>query len=511
MTKITFLTTCCLLLFFHWGNAQVISSKVLDSATQKPIPYATVLLSNKKGVITNEEGRFSIRLNDQMQPTDSLFISCIGYESIGKPLNQFTEPVIFMRSKAIELKSVILTNKNFTPEEIIAKVKANLDKNYNRDFTKKKLFFRESYHNYLAKTDYTFKKSTIKELNKAFLDSVIQSVPKRDDRYTEVLCDLYGNYDRKNQKIKLIKASELYDKSSELDLTSLEERFNKIIKDNVKPNSYFKIKSGIFGTKVGADEIFDEAEDEEKNEDAEALKKELEAKKKREELRKKNFALYRRNTMAGLFDQFFFMEDSKLNFLRKSKRYEFTQVDFTYLGDDAVYILDFKPKRSADYKGRLYINSDDFAIIRVDYDNVKPLRNFRLLGISMKEYLDSGKMIFSKGANDKYDLRFLESESANRVGIRRPLKIIEKNKFVKGRRKQNELSVKIDMAVTSRNKYEIVIFDTEHVSNSIFEGVAENNAVLPTYMPRYDASFWEGYNIIEPNQAIKEFTATTEE
>ena len=384
-----------------------------------------------------------------------------------------------------------------------------MDKNYNKDFTKKKLFFRESYHSHFAKTDYTFKKSTIKELNKAFLDSVIQSVPKRDNRYTEVLCDLYGNYDRDKQKIKLIKASELYDKNSELDLTSLEERFNAIIKDNVKPNSYFKIKSGLFGTKVGAEELFDE--DDANEADSEALKKELEEKKKREALRKKNYALYRRTTISKLFDQFFFMEDSKLNFLRKSNRYEFTKVDFTYLGDDAVYILDFKPKRSADYQGRMYINSDDFAIIRVDYDNVKPLRNFRLLGISMKEYLDSGKMIFSKGANDKYDLRFLESESANRVGIRRPLKIIEKNKFVKGRRKQNELSVKIDMAVTSRNKYEIVIFDSEQVSTAVFDAVVENNSVLPTYMPSYNAAFWEGYNIIEPNQAIKEFTATTEE
>lgn len=510
MTKITFVSIFLILCIPYFGEAQVISSKVLDSTTQKPIPYATVLLSNKKGVITNEEGRFSIRLTEQMQPTDSLFISCIGYESIGKPLSQFTEPIIFMRSKAIELKSVILTNKEYTTEEIIAKVKENLDKNYNHDLTKKKLFFRESYHSNLAKTDYTFKKSTIKELNKEFLDSVLQSVPKRDDRYTEVLCDLYGNYDRKKQKISLIKASELYDKNSELDLTSLEERFNDIIKKNVKPNSYFKIKSGLFGTKVGADEIFD-SEDEKSQADAEALKKELEEKKKREALRKKNFAKYRRLTIANLFEDFFFMEDSKLNFLRKSNRYEFTRVDFTYLGDDAVYILDFKPKRSADYQGRLYINSDDFAIIRIDYDNVKAIKSFRLLGISMKEYLDKGKMIFSKGANNKYDLRFLESENATRVGIRRPLKIIEKNKFVKGRRKQNELSVKIDMAVTSRNKYEIVIFDTEQLSTSLFDGVVENNAILPTYLPKYNAAFWEGYNIIEPNQAIKEFTAATEE
>ncbi len=62
------------------------------------------------------------------------------------------------------------------------------------------------------------------------------------------------------------------------------------------------------------------------------------------------------------------------------------------------------------------------------------------------------------------------------------------------------------MASTATNKHQIVIFSTEPISAPDFQAIEENNKVLPVYMPSYDPEFWKGYNIIEPNQAIKEFT-----
>ena len=491
----------------HLNQAQVISSVVKDSATQQPIPYATIQLSNKKGVITNEEGRFSLLLDQNNKDTDSLFISCIGYEGLRKPLNQFTESVIFLSAKPIELNPVIVSNKQYTAEELIEQVKDHMDKNYSKALTKKRLFFRDSYYQNLTKTNYTFKESTIPALNKKFLDSVLNTIPKKSSRYTEILGDFYGNYEKDNQKLTLIKASELYDKQSELDLTALEEKFNDILKKNIKPDSYFKIKSGLFGTKVDADEIITS---ENEGADAEALKKELEEKKKKEENRKKNFASFKKSSLGKIMEKQFFLKDSDLNFIHKDNRYSFKMVDFTYIGDDAVYILDFEPKRSADYQGRLYIHADDFAIIRLDYSNVKSLRTFNLLGVSLDQYLDKGKMIFSKNENGVYHLRYFEEELGAKVAIKRPLKIIELNKRVKGRNKQNELSLKLDMASSGVNRHEVILFDEEVITPQQFNAVTENNTVLPTYMPNYDPEFWKGYNIIEPNQAIKDFTAQVE-
>ena len=347
-------------------------------------------------------------------------------------------------------------------------------------------------------------------MNKKFLDSVLRALPKKSNFYTEILCDFYGNNEENKQKIDLIKASELYDKSKELDYTKLEEKFNEIIKSNIKRDSYFKIKSGLFGTKIDGEDFDEIFESEIDSTDVVALKAALEEKKKQEEERKANFAQYRKRTIADMMQQLFFMKGSPLNFITRSRKYNFSIRDFTYMGEDAVYILDFEPKGSADFKGTLYVNSDDFAILRLDYENVKPLKKFNLLGISMNQFLGKGKIIFNKTLHGKYDLRYLEGEQGTRVGIKRPLKIIEKNKHIKGRNKQNELSVKLDMAIIGINKHELIVFDSEPISPSNYENFVENHSVLPTYMPDYDPDFWKDHTIIEPNQAIREFTSEKE-
>ncbi len=230
--------------------SQNLGSIVVDSITKRPVPYATVQLNNR-GLITNEEGRFKFSFDENIKESDSLFISSIGYQSIGKPLSEFTDSVIVLRPKAIELKEVIVSNKEYTSREIIEKVEDNIGKNYYTDFTKKRLFLRETYQNEILRSDYELKESTIAAFNKNFLDSVVSTIPKSNVYYTEMLGDLYGNDDADDQKLNLIKASEMYDKDQNIDLEKLEEKFNKIVKENIKSDSYFKIKSGWFlGTKI---------------------------------------------------------------------------------------------------------------------------------------------------------------------------------------------------------------------------------------------------------------------
>ncbi|WP_396635999.1 carboxypeptidase-like regulatory domain-containing protein [Maribacter sp. R77961] len=483
--------------------AQTLSSRILDSVTQKPIPYVTVLLNNK-GVITNEEGQFTFLLDESIQATDSLLISCIGYESLGKPIKEFQENAIYLSPKAIELKEVIVSNKNYTPKEIIELVEENLEKNYRIGFTKKRLFLRESYQNTILKTNYTIKESTIPAFNKPFLDSVIRTVPRKDTYYTEMLGDLYGSEDDDEQKLDLIKASELYDKSKRLDLENLEERFNEIIKKNVKTDSYFKVKSGLFGTRLDADELFDADVD---STDVAALNKELENKKKEKENQKKFFANYKRRTLGNLYSNLPIFEDTDYKVLFKPRRFELTLEDFTYIGDKALYVIRFEPKGSEEFRGKLYIDSDDFALVKMDFENTESLRNFKLLGISINEYLAKGSILFGKDKDGLYGLKYYEIVKGNRVGFKRPVQIIEKNKNVKGRRKQNELHLKIDAAFGGLNRYEVVVFDIDNISDTTFENFKETNEILPQYMANYDPEFWKGYTIMEPNTAIKEFTS----
>lgn len=489
-------------------QSQSLSAFVIDSVSQQPIPYATVQLK-EKGVITNEDGNFNFILNETIAESDSLIISSMGYETLSKPISEFTTNRILLTPKAIELREVIVSNKNYTADEIMELVEDNLEKNYTNDLTKKRLFHRESSSHRWTQSNFKIKKSSIDVLNQQFIDSVISSVPKNDSYYSEIVGDLYGNFNTEAQKLDLLKASKLFDKSTDLDYEKLEEKFNDILKDNVKPGSYFKIKSGVLSFKIDADEVNQLFEEDTDSTDVAAVNKELEEKKKNKEEQQKNFANWKRNNLGSILNGLPTQEGSDLNFMLKSRKYDFTLKEFTYLGDAAVYVISFKPSGSADFEGTLFINADDFALLQVDYTNVKPVKKFNLLGISANKYLSKGKIIYNKGSNGFYGLRYFESETGERFGIKRPLKIIEKNKVVKGRNKQNELSGNMDFVFNNVEKNEVIIFESESISQATFDAFTENNTVSPTYMPKYDPAFWEGYAIMEPNTAIKEFTATS--
>ena len=475
--------------------AQTYSARVVDAQTGEPIPFATIETGENQGVITNEEGFFTLNL-DRVKRKDSMLISSMGYVKNAVSLQDEMAQEIKLMPTTFALKSVFVDNNPLGAEEIIERVKRNLTKNYSVEVSKKKIFFRQSDFNKMNKVDFGFKSSTIEELNKHLIDSIAGLVPRQSSYYREVLGDFYGDYSK--HKFHIDKAAELYDKSKDLSMDGLSEKLERIFKENVKPDSYLKIKSGIFGTKVQLDSIANA------NEDAKEIKNEVDDK------HESRFQQQIKDRISEIYEQLFFHEDSKLDMLEKSNRYQFTRNDYTFIDGSPVYILNFEPKGKKDFKGVMYINTDDFAIVRLEFDNVRPLRKFRLLGITMRENVFRGKMLFGKDLNGNYSPRYIELENGNFFGVDRPLKVIEKNKHVKGPRKQNELSLALDVQATTLIKYELVVFDSETISDGAYETVAENKNVKATYLSKYDPSFWQGYTIMEPNAAIQAFTALEE-
>ena len=491
-----------LFISFHSFSQESINATILDSTSQNPIPFATISINNNSGVISNNHGEFLLYLNKKASKKDSLIIRCLGYESKHFLIESFQDSIVLLSPKSIELDEVLVSNKNYSTEEIIEKAKENLVNNYDYNFIKSKLFYRASNFTNVLKNEVIIKKTTIPEFNQEFVDSLLIAIPKNADDYTEILANMYGklgNID--SQKLDIIKASHLYDKSKEISFEGYEEKFNNIIKKHVKRDSYFKIKSGIFGTKQEMDSSFYDSKETKPNE-TDAF---LEEQKKKEQERKKDFLKYRKHSISRLQRNSFTFEDSDLNFLEKSNRYEFKLENYSFLNNEFVYIISFTPKRSEDYKGTIYINTDDFAIIRVDYENVKALKKFKLLGLSYNEHLKRGTLIYEKNESNKYALKYAEEENGSKFGIKRPLKVIEKNKHTKGRRKQNELSSDIHFIISSREKKELVVFENNPITETDFTAFEEKPKVKPIYLPKYDPEFWKGYNVIEPNQAIKDF------
>lgn len=473
---------------------QDISGKVIDQETQEPIPYVSILLNNHNGVISNEEGNFSITISEQNSKNDSIYFSSIGYTTKAILVKKTTDTIISLKPEILELSSVFLSGKKLSAEEIIDQVEDNLENNYATNTAKNRFFMRESFKQYYKKLKFKYKKSSIKEISKGLIDSMVNSIPRRTAYYNETLGDYYTNGERNYKKLNIIKTSKLYNKNQEVSMDDLQNKFMKVLNENVKKDSYLKIKSGFFGTKIGVDSIVNSSKNIDK------IEKEYE---------QKNYFNARKKSINELVGNVFYNDDSDINVIQKSSRYKFTKEDYVYLDGELVYVISFTPKRSEDISGKLYINTDDFAVMRLDYKNVNLVYDkiFNMLGVNFNHVRYQGSMIFTKLENNThYSLKYLSHENGRSLQLDRPLTIIEKNKHVKGRRKQNELKLQMNFNIIDKVKRELIVFAEDAINTSEFTNIKEQKSVDVKYFSNYNPDFWKGYNIIEPNQAIKEFT-----
>ena len=472
------------LLFAVNLKAQSTSVKILDSISFAPIPFATVSFSNSSGVISDENGDFEL-IKNELNDEDSLFISSMGYKKVSYSLNRFNDSIIFLSPKPIELNNVIITNRKLSSQEIIEKIKAAITQNYQTDLSENKIFYRKEYNSTIEKFEINKFKSSIDNVNDLLIDSLLLNLPSENKSVTEVLSNYYGNLEEDNQKINLIKSRETYKKENEI-LESLNSKLEESLKKSLKSNSYFKIRSGLLP--FSGDLEFDGLWDIDSTNQA-ALKKANDDEIKRKE----NFANSIKGRVSNIYSNLFYNDATDLDFILKSNRYEFSNPELNYLGNQLVYVMTFRPKGSKDYKGTLHINSDDFAIIRIDFKNVKSLFKLKLLGFSSDNYLIEGRMVFSKLDKKKYSLTYFQVSSGSKAGIDRPFKIIEKNKFVKGRRKQNQISFNLDFIVNSLNKVELRVFQSKSIDLNLYDNLKEENKILPEYVDEFKTNFWEEF------------------
>jgi len=463
-------------------SSQTLNVKVIDSITELPIAYSNVYFSNNTGLITDDSGNFEL-IKSQLSQNDSMYVSMIGYDKKSFFINNFNDSLIKLVESPIKLSDVVLTNKKLSSDEIISNVIKNIEMNYEKEFTENKIYLSRKSNSITEKFRIDKFKSTIPEINKSLIDSLLANLTKENNSGLETLAYYYKNFEDEVQKIKIIKSRETYNKEGEV-LESINKKMEEAFKNELKADSYFKIKSGIFGGDLdfeGLEEI--------DSTNVESIKK-FEEKEIKE---KDDFANNQIRTINRLYNSLFFEKDSYLNFILKPNKYIFSEPKIDVLGNDLVYIIEAAPKGRGKYSGTLYINPDDYAIVRIDYKNIKTVYNLKLLGIFVNIYFRDGKMIFSKYENEKYSLSYAKINFGRRIGFDRPIKLIEKNKNVKGRRKQNEISFRMDIVFDEKSTTELQVFESKKISKEKFENLKNKNEVMPEYLEEFTTNFWEEF------------------
>jgi hypothetical protein len=484
-----------LLSFVFWAKSysQNYHATLKDFDTKEPIPYASIIYAENNGVISNEEGKFSLDLSKIKQ--DSIYISSVGYLKKGFAVNSLKDSIIYLKAAVENLDLVFLSAKNYTVEEIMDLVEENIDSNYKATFTNQKVFYRNSFTSKVNKFETQIKESSIPEINQKLLDSIQGLIPKRMASHLEVLGNYYSN--GKTPKLTITKAASLYNKKVNHSIEGISEIFEKLLTQNTKPNSYLKVKSGIFSSKVQVDSIL--AENEKSKELEKKLNDSLGENAPKNNLRNVKYGI------RNLYRSLFYANDPTFNLIDKMNRYQYSLEGYTLVNDEPCYIINFEPKGSKEFKGTLHVNVNDFAIVQMDYTNVKPLKSFSLLGISFSQNLYSSKVFFRK-KGDYYLPYFIQLSRGDKFRIKRPLTIIEKNKYVKGRRKQNEVSIKMEFQMEQIYSKQYLVYETHEISEAEFNNLEENKKYKATYLPKYDPTFWAKENIVEPNSAIQNFT-----
>ena len=464
------------------SSSQTLQIKVIDSISEKPIAYSNVYFSNNNGLITDGTGNFEL-IKSQLSQNDSMYVSMIGYDKKSFLVNNFNDSLIKLVQSPIQLSSVFLTSKKLSSDEIISSVIKNIEMNYEKEFTENKIYLSRKSNSITEKFKIDKFKSTVPNINSSLIDSLLANLKKDNNSGLETLAYYYKNFEDEAQKIKIIKSRETFNKPGEV-LESISKKMEEAFKNELKSDSYFKIKSGIFGGNLDIDGL-----EEIDSTNIESVKKF----EKKDINEKDDFVNSQIRTVNRLYNSLFFEKDSYLNFILKPNKYIFSEPKIDFLGNDLVYIIEATPKGRGKYSGILYINTDDFAVVRIDFKNIKPVYNIKLLGVFVNIYIRDGKMILSKFKNKKYSLSYFKINSGRRVGFDRPLKLIEKNKNVKGRRKQNQISFKMDIISDEKTMTELQVFESKKISKEEFENIKNKNQVLPEYSEEFTSNFWEEF------------------
>ncbi len=476
---------------FSQVQEKQVNGFVIDAVTEKSMAYVNVaVIGSTFGTVSNQNGEFKINLNKADQ-SDSIAFHYIGYQTYKALISDLQDGVIIkMKEEQVKLKEITILANPVTVEELINNALYRRGTNYPDFYQKMEVFKRRNEATYIDDFKLSLLKSDIKNIDTSFIKTVIDSLPQYSRSYQDNLFTLYSspeNIQADKNKIEAIKRV-ILEEDDGGDFERIEEIMMEALNRKKGERSFWKLKTGILSMKV------DDPDDIEHPDRSASIQLKLDS-----------LAMLNPRGLYRLTNSEY--ENWDWEFIRKPERYKYEIEGIVPIGDEFAYAISFQGRMRGDYQGMMYISDETYAFLRIEYSikNRKKDSGFKLLGISYHELDDSGLLIYNRDEHGYY-LKYSMNSNSSTYSVNRAFSMIKKKRRPIIRKKLNE--VKLDIDITGRNDEvrETLVVYREVLDQGTFSGIVDKG-VKAEKITSYSDSLWQGYSIIEPTKAMKEYRA----
>ncbi|WP_334113341.1 carboxypeptidase-like regulatory domain-containing protein [Paucihalobacter sp.] len=467
-------------------HSQSLSAIIVEKTNGNPIPFAAVKIDEYNGVISNDEGVFTIN-NPNVK---SVIISCLGFQELEISIENIRKAnyKIELEASVNQLNEIIISNKLPNLDSIIFNIRKNFKHNHDLANTELEIFSRGTYYfdfenfGLDVKKAQALPKKSVSELNTAINQLTSNVVSSKSKSFN----DFSGNlFITDSIKTKLIpkQSTVLIDIKNDYSVEKVQEKSQLIFLKALDTNLTYKVRTGIF-----------------KVEDSLSLKS-TKAKDKApihnvDELKSRVYPL-----LSNIHN----FENTIIGKILDTKFYDFSIRDVAYTDGSMAYVIDFTPRKGkAKYAGTLIVMANNYALKRFDYSFAEGKRgtkvNLKLIaGVKYVEEGEFGSIHFEKDSNDKYKPFYIQQNKINYIYVNRSITFIENSKA------KNKFGFEILIEGRTVEKKEMLVTNSQNITHHKFSSVEEPKNIEYTKLNKYTPSIWENQQVLEPLEDMKTF------
>ncbi|KXX69473.1 carboxypeptidase-like regulatory domain-containing protein [Flammeovirga sp. SJP92] len=482
----------------HLLAQEFIKGQITDAESKEALPFTNILFTEKgKGTVSNEEGNYTINLSN-LSDKDSITFSYGGYTPqsfLVKSIRRKTTLNVTLQPLVINLDEVVITSKNISVKDIMSKVEENFTENYKKENMKEVLFIHSFNKTTMNKDNpFQLKKSSFDQIDREKSQKIMDMLPDEFVNYIDSKHTWYTGEDEH----KLVQQKSISLEESSLDNINkeIEKSLNFLVEDIEnsfeQEKVYYRIKSGIIGTKLNEG---DDESDSLNVENADVF----------DSLHYNFKTKYVKGSVKEIFNNVTNLDSDYLEFITKKGKYNYELEGATMIGDDVAYKISFTPK-GGNFQGTIFVSSETFALLQIDteYAPGKRGKHIQLLGVGYSENYKKLRVIFEKG-DTSYYVKYIYNQAKVSFSLERNLSLLKKQKRFMFDKTLEEIKVKTNLHMNSNETKELLVLDRQKITAGQFEKIKEKEIIKVKREKTNSLDLWEGGTVITPTKSLEEY------